>query len=122
MIRDRLNEVPIYLSSSPRVFRMSLPSDSSLMGVLSGICLTWPVQASSISELSQVPNCRMAPGLSLVLDLFEMVSGVILLWRSGDPLGPFFRPWASTAKLLNRNVEGAGVSAPSHIEVSQRGS
>ncbi len=67
---------------------------------------TWPIQASSISELSQVPNCRTAPVLSLVLDHFETVSGVILLWRSGDPLGPFFRPWASTAKLLNRLGRG----------------
>ncbi len=118
----RLNKVPFNLPSSPGFFRMSLPSDLSLKGVLGGICLTWPVQASSISELSQVPNCRTAPGLSRVLDLFEMVSGVILLWRSGDLLGPFFRPWASTAELLNQNVEGAGVSAPSHVEVSQQGS
>ncbi len=67
---------------------------------------TWPVQASSILELNQVPNCQTAPVLSLVLDCFEMVSGVILLWRSGDPLGPFFRPWSSTAKLLNRLARG----------------
>ena len=27
-----------------------------------GFVSTWPVQASSISELSQVPNCQTAPG------------------------------------------------------------
>ncbi len=56
---------------------MSLPSDWSLR-VFVREFPTWPVQASSILELSQVPNCQMAPGFVPCFGSFKMVSGLIL--------------------------------------------